>query len=65
MSWISLSKPSLLAYTNVNPGGKEQYDQASLTYDDANTYYDGLNPNMWTDIAKPSVFSWVNVAKPS
>ena len=34
--------------------GKEQYDQASLTYDDANTYYDGVNMNQWTDIPKPT-----------
>jgi hypothetical protein len=65
MVWNYVSKPSILAYTNVNPGGKEQYDQASLTYDDANTFYDGTNPAMWTDVAKPSASSWVSVAKPS
>ena len=65
MAWTPISKPSLIAYINVNPGGKEQYDQASLTYDDVNTYYDGINPNQWTDIAKPSVLAWVAVAKPT
>ena len=34
--------------------GREQYDQASLTYDDSSTFYDGFNPNQWTDVAKPT-----------
>lgn len=64
-TWNKVSKPSLLAYTMVNPGGKTQYDQGNLTYDDVNTFYDGVNPAQWTDIAKPSVNNWVSVAKPT
>lgn len=66
MSWVSVAKPSTTSYTTVNPMGKEQYDQASLTYDSSTTYYDGLNPSMWTDVNKPvSPASWVSVAKPT
>lgn len=64
-SWISIAKPSQMGYVNVNPSGKEQYDQASLTYDSATTYYDGTNPNMWTDVAKPGAQSWISIAKPT
>lgn len=63
--WTSIAKPSVLAYTMVNPGGKAQYDQANLTYDDVNTFYDGVNPSQWTDIAKPVTNTWVTVAKPT
>lgn len=35
--------------------GLEQYDQATVSYDDPTVFYDGLNPNMWTDVAKPSL----------
>ncbi len=54
MSWTQISKPGAQTYTNVNPNGKEQYDQASLSYDDADTFYDGTNPDMWSFVAKPS-----------
>lgn len=63
--WTNVSKPGAQAYSNVNVGGKEQYDQADLTYDSATTYYDGLNPNQWTTVPKPSSQSWTNVAKPT
>lgn len=52
--WTNVSKPGAQTYTTVNPMGKEQYDQASLTYDSDLTYYDGVNPSQWTDVAKPT-----------
>lgn len=64
MAWTNISKPTGTAYTNVNTQGKEQYDQASLTYDDANTFYDGTNMNQWSNITKPSNNAWVTIAKP-
>lgn len=54
MTYTFVPKPSSLNYTNVNVQGKEQYDQASLTYDDINTFYNGTNFNMWTDVPKPT-----------
>lgn len=65
MAWTPIAKPSTSAYTNVNAQGKEQYDQASLTYDDVNTFYDGVNTTAWTNLNKPTTNTWVNVAKPT
>lgn len=65
MAWTKVAKPSISNWSNQNPSGKEQYDQSSLTYDDVSTYYDGLNPNQWTGVAKPTNNNWVKVAKPT
>lgn len=65
MVWVNINKPTGTTYTNVNPMGKEQYDQASLTYDDAGTYYDGVNATQYTKIAKPTTPNWTLVAKPT
>ena len=65
MAFTKVPKPTTLAYTNVyTAGGKEAYDESSLTYDDANTFYDGFNPAQWTGLSKPSTNNWVDVAKP-
>lgn len=63
-TWQNVPKPTASLWTSVNPAGKEQYDQASLTYDDSSTYYDGVNLAQWTAVAKPSVVGWMNVPKP-
>lgn len=63
--WTNIAKPGAQTYTNVNAQGKEQYDQADVTYDSAVTFYDGVNPSQWTDVAKPTTNGWVNVAKPT
>lgn len=65
MAWTNVNKPTGTTYTNINPGGKEQYDQASLTYDDVNTFYDGINSAQWSNINKPAGPAWTNVAKPT
>lgn len=53
-AWTNVAKPTSSIWTSINPVGKEQYDQASLSYDDSGTYYDGVNPSQWTDVAKPT-----------
>ncbi len=63
--WTNVPKPSVFSYTNVNPQGKEQYDQADITYDSSSTFYDGDNPFAWTDVSKPPIASWVSVPKPT
>lgn len=63
--WTNISKPSVASYTNVNPSGKEQYDQADITYDSSTTYYDGVNPNAWTNLAKPTSSTWTKISKPT
>jgi len=64
MAWTPVVKPVGPTYTNVNPIGKEQYDQFDITYDSSTTFYDGVDPSQWTDVNKPSTPTWNNVAKP-
>ncbi len=54
-AYTYIAKPTGTPYTNVNTvGGKEQYDQPNLMYDDLNVFYDGINQNAYTKIAKPT-----------
>lgn len=53
-AYTYISKPTGANYTNLNAPGKEQYDQASLVYDDSSTFYDGVNAFAYTTILKPS-----------
>lgn len=55
MSWTTVPKPSAGSYTNVNPVGRQQYDQSDVTYDSSTTYYDSNNLMAWTNVATPSV----------
>lgn len=62
--WTNVGKPSIASWTNSNPQGKEQYDEASITYDDPNVFYYGVNVNQWTDVSKPTSSVWTKVNKP-
>lgn len=53
MAWTSIQKPIATTYTNLNSQGREQYDQANISYDDSSTFYDGINQDQWTMLAKP------------
>ena len=64
MPWTNIAKPTSSVYSNVNPQGKEQYDQASIEYDDADIFYDGLNESLYTNVNKPSATTYTNIAKP-
>lgn len=58
-----IAKPTGSSYTYVNFEGKQTYDQAELTYDDPNVFYDSYNPNVWTDVTKPvGTISYVGIA---
>lgn len=54
-AYTYISKPTSSLYSYVNPQGKETYDQDTIAYDDSNVFYDGTNPNAWTDVTKPTL----------
>lgn len=56
--YTNIPKPTGTPYTTVNPIGKEQYDQANILYDDTTIFYDGFNPTVYTNVAKPSSPTW-------
>lgn len=55
MAWTQVTKPTSTSYTRVSSSGREIYDDSSVSYDDSDTFFDGFNPNMWTDITKPTL----------
>ena len=63
-TYTNINKPSGTSYTPINTIGKEQYDQASIEYDDADIFYDGLNESLYTNVNKPSATTYTNIAKP-
>jgi hypothetical protein len=63
--YTRVAKPTGANYTRVNPQGKEEYDSPLLTYDDLNTFYDGVNETAWSGVSKPTGSTWSKVAKPT
>lgn len=39
--------------------GREQYDQADVEYDSLTTFYDGINPNQWSEVSKPQGYGFL------
>lgn len=64
-TYTKIPKPTLGVYTNLNPQGKEQYDQQSIAYDDVNTFYDAVNMTQYTKISKASVQGYTYIPKPT
>lgn len=54
MAWLNVTKPTTRSWTNTNPSGRTQYDQANTTYDSSTTFWDGVDPDFWTKISKPT-----------
>lgn len=54
MAWTGVTKPTTSSWSNTNPSGRTQYDQSDITYDDANIFYDGIDPSMWNMVTKPT-----------
>ncbi len=64
-TYTNITKPSGTSYTNMNGVGREQYDQSTITYDEATIFYDGIDENLYTNLNKPSGTVYTNIAKPS
>lgn len=65
-TYTNITKPVGTIYINQNLiGGKEQYDQANIMYDDSGTFYDGINMSQYTTVSKPSGTSYTNITKPA
>lgn len=60
-----VAKPTSSVYTFTNPQGREQYDQASIEYDSATTFYDSVDENAYTSVAKPTGSLYTLVSKPT
>lgn len=65
MPYTPVPKPTSPTYTNVNPVGLQQYDQADVLYDDPNVFYDGVDLALYTNVTKPVIPTYTNVPKPS
>ena len=65
MTYTKIPKPTSTTYTNVNPLGKQSYDESDIIYDSTTVFYDGVNVNAYTKVAKPATSSYTKVAKPS
>ena len=60
MPWTNVAKPTGANWTRVNtylPG----YDDGDTSYDDSDIFYNGLDTAAWTDVAKPSGGSLIEV----
>ena len=62
--YTNINKPTGTSYTNQNSIGREQYDQSSISYDDAGVFYDGTNQGLYTNVSKPIGTVYTNIAKP-
>lgn len=65
MIYTNVPKPTGPTYTTTNNAvGKQQYNQSDITYSQSSVFYNGINTNQYTNIAKPSLPSYTKVAKP-
>lgn len=64
-TYTKIAKPSGTNYTQVNPMGREGFDDANILFDDPNVFFDGYNVSQYTKINKPSGTTYTNIPKPS
>lgn len=63
--YTNVSKPTGATYTNVNPVGKQNFDDINTIYDALTTTYDGTESGVYTNISKPTGSVYTNIAKPT
>ena len=57
--YTNVAKPTSNVYTNLNPVGKEQYDDSGITYSSSTVFYDGVNQTAYTNLSKPTtIHTW-------
>lgn len=52
--WTNVQKPTSSNWVKVNTQGRETYDDSLVMFDDSDVFYDAINQNAWTKVAKPS-----------
>ena len=62
--YTNIAKPTGTPYTNANSSGKEGFNDADVTFDQASTFFDGVSNTAYMNISKPSSSVYTNVAKP-
>ena len=60
MPWTTVAKPTGDTWTKQAFEGRQTYDEATLTYDESSVYYDSVNESAWTEVPKPSGYSFIS-----
>ena len=63
-AYTNIAKPTATIYTDVNPQGREQYDDIVIAYDDSGIYYDGTDINAYSNVSKPTSSTYTFITKP-
>lgn len=64
-AYTNIAKPNATTYTDLNPQGREQFDDIVIAYDDAGIFYDGTDENAYTALSKPTGATYTNITKPT
>jgi hypothetical protein len=64
-AYTYISKPTGSNYSTVNTQGREEYDQANLSYDSDVTYYDSTDENAYTYVPAPTSSTYTFINKPT
>lgn len=64
-TYTQVPKPNQTGYSQQTFQGKQIYDDPNVLYDSADVFYDTVNENQYSIVAKPSQTSYTTVTKPS
>lgn len=63
--YTNIAKPTGTPYTQVNSSGKEGFNDSAVTFDQATTFFDGINNAVYTKLSKPTGTAYTNISKPT